>query len=114
MYMGEIARLILVKLVEERLILDGNAPDALFKRGQFFTKYVSEIESDKPKTYNNCRDVLEEFGIMHASDQDCKVVRMCCEAVSKRAADLVSAGIASLINRMDEKSVTVKKRINYP
>lgn len=51
--------------------------------------------------------VLEELGLDHATDQDCMNVRYVCECVSRRAAHLVSAGIATLINKMDEKSVTV-------
>lgn len=50
---------------------------------------------------------MEELGLDHATDQDCMNVRYICECVSRRAAHLVSAGIATLINKMDEKSVTV-------
>ena len=42
-----------------------------------------------------------------ATDEDCANVRYVCECVSKRAAHLVSCGIATLINKMDEKQVTV-------
>lgn len=44
MYMGELTRLVLEKLVNAGLILGGKAPSDLKKRGKFFTKYVSEIE----------------------------------------------------------------------
>lgn len=107
MYMGELARLAIVKFTRAGLLFGGIGSDILFKRGQFFTKYVSEIESDKPGTYNYCRDVLDELGLEHATDEDCANVRYICECVSSRAAHLVSAGIAALINKMDEKSVTV-------
>ncbi|XP_062559774.1 hexokinase type 2 isoform X2 [Armigeres subalbatus] len=107
MYMGELARLAIVKFTRAGLLFGGVGSDILFKRGQFFTKYVSEIESDKPGTYMYCRDVLDELGLEHATDEDCANVRYICECVSSRAAHLVSAGIAGLINKMDEKSVTV-------
>lgn len=107
MYMGELARLAIVKFTRAGLLFGGVGSDILFKRGQFFTKYVSEIESDKPGTYMYCRDVLDELGLEHATDEDCANVRYICECVSSRAAHLVSAGIAALINKMDEKSVTV-------
>lgn len=107
MYMGELARLAIVKFTKAGLLFGGVGSDILFKRGQFFTKYVSEIESDKPGTYSYCRDVLDELGLEHATDEDCANVRYICECVSSRAAHLVSAGIAALINKMDEKSVTV-------
>ena len=44
MYMGELARLILVKFTKQGLLFGGNGSDLLYKRGNFFTKYVSEIE----------------------------------------------------------------------
>lgn len=44
MYMGELARLVLEKLVNAGLLFGGKCPNNLRSRGQFFTKYVSEIE----------------------------------------------------------------------
>lgn len=44
MYLGEIVRLVLVKLTKEKILFDGKAPDILFKSGSFKTKYISEIE----------------------------------------------------------------------
>lgn len=111
MYMGEIVRLVLVKFTKCGLLFSGQGSELLFKRGQFFTKYVSEIESDKPGCYSSCYDVLEEIGIDHASDEDCASVRYICECVSSRAAHLSSAGIAALINKMDEPSVTVRRHL---
>lgn len=107
MYMGELARLVIVKFTKMGLLFNGKGSDVLNTRGQFFTKYVSEIESDPEGDYSNCRMVLEELGLSHASDEDCANVRFICECVSTRAAHLVSAGIATLINKMDESSVTV-------
>lgn len=107
MYMGELVRLALVKFTKAGLLFGGLGSDLLFKRFQFFTKYVSEIESDKPGTFMNCYDVLEEVGIAHATDEDCANVRFICECVSSRAAYLSSAGIAGLINKMNDPSVTV-------
>lgn len=107
MYMGELARLVIVKHTRAGRLFNGEGSDLLYKRGQFFTKYVSEIEADKPGNFSNCRDVLDELGLEHATDQYCANVRYICECVSSRAAHLVSAGIAGLINKMDEPSVTV-------
>ncbi|XP_053689669.1 hexokinase type 2-like [Sabethes cyaneus] len=107
MYMGEVARLVLVKFTEAGLLFGGVGSDKLFERYRFFTKYVSEIESDQPGTFNYCHDVLDELGLEHATDEDCANVRYICECVSSRAAHLVSAGIAALINKMDEKRITV-------
>jgi hexokinase len=107
MYMGEIARLILERLTREGYLFGGQGSDNLYKRGNFFTKYISEIESDKPGEYQNCRQVLEELSLNYITDQDCKDVRYVCEVVSKRAAQMAAAGVACLLNKMGEKSVVV-------
>ena len=107
MYMGELVRLVIVKMVKAGVLFRGQDSDVLMTRGQFFTKYVSEIEADEPGVYTNCRLVLEELGLSEATDEDCANVRYICECVSKRAAHLVSCGIATLINKMNEPLVTV-------
>lgn len=107
MYMGELVRLVLAKMTQNGILFNGQGSEVLFTRGLFFTKYVSEIEADEPGNFTNCRLVLEELGLSNATDGDCANVRYICECVSKRAAHLVSAGIATLINKMDEPHVTV-------
>lgn len=107
MYMGELVRLALARFTRSGLLFGGRGSDLLFQRGSFYTKYVSEIESDKRGEYINCREVMEELGLSHATEQDCAAVRHVCECFSRRAAHLVSAGIATLINKMGEPQVTV-------
>lgn len=107
MYMGELVRLVAEKLTKEGLLFGGKGSDLLHTRGRFYTKYVSEIESDPPGTYTNCKEILEELGLKHATEQDCVNVRYICECVSRRAAHLVSAGVAQLLNKMGEPVVTV-------
>lgn len=46
-------------------------------------------------------------GLSHATEVDMASVRHVCECVSRRAAHLVSAGIATLLNKMNEPRVTV-------
>ncbi|XP_034178926.1 hexokinase A isoform X3 [Osmia lignaria lignaria] len=107
MYMGELTRLALYKMVQAGLLFGGKCPADLKKRGKFFTKYVSEIENDPKGKYTNCREVLAELGARNVSDQDCENVRYVCSVVSRRAAHLASAGIATLLNKMGENNVTV-------
>lgn len=107
MYMGELVRLVLAKFAKQGLIFKGQECDILMTRGTFFTKYVSEIEADEVGNYTNCRSVLEELGLNNATEEDCEDVRFICECVSTRAAHLVSCGIATLINKMNEPFVTV-------
>jgi hexokinase len=71
--------------------------------------FYSDIidNSDNKKKYKHCRQVLEELGLSHATEQDYINVRYICECVSRRAAHLVSAGAATLINKMGKNNVTV-------
>ena len=58
-----------------------------------------------------CRDTLvTECGLESVSDEDCRVVRRVCEAVSTRAARLAAAGIITIvrkIGRLDKCTVAV-------
>jgi hexokinase len=106
MYMGELVRLILVKLTKDGLIFKGQKSEKLFQRDNFFTKYISEIESDKNGEFRNCRQVLAELDLS-GDDQTCADVRHICKMVSTRAAQLAAAGVACLLNKMNDKSVVV-------
>jgi len=44
MYMGELARLAIVKLMNQGVLLAGKTCDKIHQPNQFYTKYVSEIE----------------------------------------------------------------------
>ncbi|XP_010561208.1 PREDICTED: glucokinase isoform X1 [Haliaeetus leucocephalus] len=99
-YMGEIVRLVLLKLVDENLLFNGEASEKLKTRGTFETRFMSQIESDsddRKQIYN----ILTAFELL-PSGTDCDIVRMVCESVSTRAAQMCSAGLAGVINRMRE------------
>ena len=44
MYMGEVARQVLAHLIEEGLLFSDQPCEAIKDKGQFFTKFISEIE----------------------------------------------------------------------
>ncbi|XP_064631396.1 hexokinase-1-like isoform X3 [Lineus longissimus] len=120
MYMGEIVRLVLVKLAEDGHIFKGEVTEDLDTRERFYTKYVSEIESDivnseknkkaeKENTdqFENTRHILKELGYDEATDEDFQAVQKVCALVSSRAAYLSAAGVAALLNRIDSPQTTV-------
>lgn len=43
-YMGELVRLVLMKMVNENLVFGGEASEKLKTRGSFETQFVSQIE----------------------------------------------------------------------
>ncbi|KAM5203825.1 hexokinase-4 isoform 4-T4 [Hipposideros larvatus] len=99
-YMGELVRLVLLKLVDENLLFHGEASEQLRTRGAFETRFVSQVESDsgdRKQIYN----ILSTLGL-RPSATDCDIVRRACESVSTRAAHMCAAGLAGVINRMRE------------
>ena len=107
MYMGELVRPVLQRLTKRGLLFGGLGSEQLGENGSFYTRYVTEVESDSPGDYTNCRLVLEELGLEHATDEDCENVRYVCELVSRRAAFLVGTDLAVRLNKMARPSVTV-------
>lgn len=107
MYMGELVRLVLVKLAEKGLLFKGFLSSKLKSRYQFYTKYVSEIEADDEEVFVMTREVLNEIGIEDATDEDCRIVKYCCGLISRRAAQLVSSALAVLILRIGDPQITI-------
>ena len=105
--MGELVRLVIVKLVRLRLLFNGKGSEKLMKRNQFFTKYVSEIESQDVGTHTVTKEIMKELGVEVVTDQDCTDVRYICESVSRRAAHVVSAVLTCLILKMEDRDITV-------
>ena len=77
MYMGELIRQVLVDLMKDDLIFVGVDRDRLLERGNFFTRYASEIESDPVGEYTRARQALEELGMdpEEVTDDDCSALR---------------------------------------
>ncbi|KAJ3604589.1 hypothetical protein NHX12_029329 [Muraenolepis orangiensis] len=100
-YMGELVRLVLIKLVNDHLLFNGEASDLLKTRGGFETRYVSQVESDsgdRKQIYN----ILSTLGVL-PSELDCDIVLLVCERVSTRSAHMCAAGLAAVINVMCER-----------
>ena len=104
---GEVVRQVLVDLIQEGLMFVGHDSSELQEHGRFYTKYVSEIESDPVGDFTLCRQALADLGLDQVSDEDCSAVRYVCECVSRRAGFMVSAGITALLKKMDYKDVVV-------
>lgn len=115
MYMGEIVRLIILDLWEKELLFVGHRDhnwntdyrQALYTKGSFYTKYVSEIETDSGVTYRNTKSVLEQMGLDRPTYDDCVIVQYVCKLVSRRAAQLAAAGLAVLLNHINRKNTTI-------
>lgn len=106
MCMGEIVRLILETLIKYGLLFKGRGSDELATAGRFYSKYISEIESDVDFNFKNTIQIFKELNLEYTTE-DCRIVKNVCSKVSTRAAYLASAGIACLLNKMNRPNVVV-------
>lgn len=105
--MGELVRLVIVSLVSKKVLFGGRLSEKMSTRYEFFTKYVSEIESQEEGSYALTKEILSEMGVEAPSDEECETVRYICELVSRRSARLVSSALASLILRIGDPDITI-------
>ncbi|CAH1796808.1 unnamed protein product [Owenia fusiformis] len=108
-HLGEIVRLIMMRLVNEKLLFNGAVSEELLTANKFHTKYLSEIEGDTKmkEDYRITRMVLHEVGLDDVTSEDCAHVQYVCSVVSTRAAYLISAALAVLLNRIGQAEVTI-------
>lgn len=130
LYIGELCRRIMVEMaLEHKLIFQptppGDPSDAeqatlydeklklliegpLNKPFSFKSHLVSMVESDPVDEYENTRRALKEaFGIDDVNVQDCASVKLICSRISTRAAHLVAAAVACLLNKMHRSNTVV-------
>lgn len=115
MYMGEIVRLIILDLWEKELLFVGHRDhnwstdyrQALYTKGSFYTKYVSEIETDSGVTFRHTKQVLEHMGLDKPTYDDCAIVQYVCKLVSRRAAQLAACGLSVLLNHINKQHTTI-------
>ncbi|RWS13368.1 Hexokinase-2-like protein [Dinothrombium tinctorium] len=107
MYLGEIVRAILVDLIDRELILNGLGSEKMNTPFAFKTQYISEIETDSSGKYDEIDRVLKELDLTHATRDDCEIIKFVCSLVSTRAAQLASAAVATILNRIKRFNTTI-------
>ncbi|XP_036291714.1 hexokinase-2 isoform X4 [Pipistrellus kuhlii] len=100
MYMGELVRLILVKMAKEELLFRGKLSTELLAKGRFETKDVSDIEGEKDGI-RKAHEVLVRLGI-EPTQEDCVATHRICQIVSTRSASLCAATLAAVLRRIKE------------
>ncbi|TMW53113.1 hypothetical protein DOY81_001841 [Sarcophaga bullata] len=106
MYLGELARKLMLECCKAGALFKGNDSVQLRTENSFKTKHI-EVERDNRGSYTICRTVLEEMGYQNVSDADCENVRYICECISRRSAHLVATNLACLIDRIGDPYVVV-------
>ncbi|CAB1428484.1 unnamed protein product [Pleuronectes platessa] len=98
MYMGELVRLILVKMAREGLLFEGRITPELLTKETFETKHVSAIEKSK----EGLSKARENF-----NQTWCGAV---CTIVSFRSANLIAATLAAILMRLKENKGVARLR----
>uniref|UniRef100_A0A4W4FGS1 Hexokinase-2 n=1 Tax=Electrophorus electricus TaxID=8005 RepID=A0A4W4FGS1_ELEEL len=106
MYMGELVRIILVKMTKEGQLFQGRTTPQLLATGHFKTSYVSAIENVKDKEgLCYAEQTLRDLGL-EPSEEDCVAVQRVCQIVSTRAAHLCAASLAAVLRQIrDNKAL---------
>lgn len=125
MYLGEIVRQILEELKNKSILLNGAGSDELSTPKAFKTAFISAIENDAKDENVYTRQVMAEMNLRHATEVDFDIVKLVshlrpqielfvefcllqvCSRVSTRAAHLVSAAVATILNKMARPYTTV-------
>lgn len=108
MYLGEVARLLIIECIESGALLNGVISDAISQPKSFPTSFVSEID----RANEDCdilvaKTVLNSLGYSAPSDADCENLQHICSTVIIRSASLVGAALACLIDRIGDPYVTI-------
>ncbi|XP_063047857.1 hexokinase HKDC1 isoform X2 [Engraulis encrasicolus] len=100
MYMGELVRLILLKMAKMGLLFGGVVSDGLRSKGKIQIKHICQMEQYKDGL-RNTKDILTDLGLAPSAD-DCVAVQQVCTIVSFRSANLCAAALAAILTRIRE------------
>nr|XP_048307601.1 hexokinase HKDC1 isoform X1 [Myodes glareolus] len=108
LYMGELVRLILLKMAKVGLLFGGAKSSALHTKGKIETQHVAAMEKYK-EGLANTREILVNLGL-DPSESDCIAVQQVCTIVSFRSANLCAAALAAILTRLRENKKLARLR----
>lgn len=112
LYLGEIARIIMVDFLDRRLLFDGQYTTELNTPYMFEASYISAIGSDDTPDLEITKHILEAImNLPSTTLSDRQIVRTISELVSERAAHLVAAAMSAIIEKRNalEEGLTISK-----
>ncbi|XP_037353047.1 hexokinase HKDC1 isoform X1 [Talpa occidentalis] len=108
LYMGELVRLILLKMAKTGLLFGGKISPALHTKGKIETQHVAAMEKYK-EGLANTKEILIDLGLEPSKD-DCIAVQHVCTIVSFRSANLCAAALAAILTRLRENKKLIRLR----
>jgi hexokinase len=109
MYLGEIARMIILSLVDRLLLFKGFSSVKMNSQYAFDTAYLSTIMDDKKDASDKSSPTFKvlaetmEIKAENISAEDVEAVRRVCNIVGKRAARLSAVAVAAVIKHHQEE-----------
>lgn len=98
MYLGEIARNVILNLIDRELLFSGCSSKELNSQWSLETTYMSTIEADADPELEDTKDILEQtLNIPQTTLVDRRIVKKVCELVGTRSARLASAAIGGIV-----------------
>lgn len=99
--MTELVREMVLEMIRDKVLFGGRVKCSSLTTRPFKLEHVCAVELD-PQSYETARAVLSQvLNVTDPSDFDCEMFRYACECVTKRSAHLVSAGLTSVLRRLD-------------
>ncbi|KAM4744834.1 LOW QUALITY PROTEIN: hexokinase HKDC1-like [Anableps anableps] len=98
MYLGELVRLVVLKMAKLGLLFDGHVSDALRTKGKITTADVAAMEEYR-NGLKNTNEILTHLHLSPSPD-DCIAVQHVSTIVSFRSSNLVAAGLAAILTRI--------------
>jgi len=102
MYLGELARLALLDLLNHRVILSSHKEEpwkgTFDTHGSLDTAALSAIVGDSSAELDTVRNILDKVKVFHSSLGDRKVVQHVCSLIGRRAAVLSAIGVAAIVS----------------
>ncbi|XP_030190024.1 LOW QUALITY PROTEIN: hexokinase HKDC1 [Lynx canadensis] len=108
LYLGELVRIILLKMAKAGLLFGGKKSSALHTKGKIETRHVAAMEKYK-EGLANTREILTDLGL-EPLEADCIAVQHVCTIVSFRSANLCAAALAAILTRLRENKKLVRLR----
>lgn len=102
MYLGEIARNVMLQLIDRYLLFNGRSSRELNKQWSFETAYMSTIESDNSDELLETKRILEDtLNIPSTTLVDRQMVKLISHFVGRRAARLSACGLTGVMTHCD-------------
>ncbi|KAK9476606.1 hexokinase-domain-containing protein [Lipomyces japonicus] len=107
LYLGEIQRLVILDLVNQGFIFEGQGVENLKEAYSLDASFLSQIEEDPFENLTEVEDLFQsKFGIQ-TTEPERKLIRRLAELIGTRAARLSACGVAAIAQKIGLKKCHV-------